>query len=184
MAQATQTLMTAEEFALLPGDGRRELVKGEVIEMTPGAVESARISSRLTIRIGAFVEQHRLGATYTSEPGFVLSRNPDCVRAPDVAFVRKERLPQEPQLEGFFEGAPDLAVEVVSPTDRATDIGAKVGEYLQSGTELVWVVYPKERRVWVYRSLTEASSVGEGGVLTGDPVLPGLAIPVADIFAR
>jgi len=185
MARATKTLMTAEEFALLPDDGvGRELVAGEVIEMTPGAVESARISSRVVRRLGGYVEEHKLGETYVSEPGFILSRDPDCVRAPDVAFLSAEQVPTEPTLGGFYEGAPDLAVEVVSPTDRAGEIEAKVADYLKAGTRLVWVVYPKERFVRVHRSSAESFLVGEKGTLAGDPVLPGFTLTVADILAR
>jgi len=185
MTHATKALMTAEEFALLPDDGVcRELVAGEVIEMTPGAVESARISSRVVRRLGAYVEEHKLGETYVSEPGFVLSRAPDCVRAPDVAFVSAERLPAETALEGFFDGAPDLAVEVVSPTDRAGEIEAKVAGYLRAGTRLVWVVYPKEHFVRVHRSSAESFLVDETGTLAGDLVVPGFTLAVADIFAR
>jgi Uma2 family endonuclease len=185
MAQETKTLMTAEEFAKLPDNGmRRELVRGEVIEMTPTAAESGRISMRIALRLGTFVEEKRAGACYTAEAGFTIARDPDAVRAPDVAFVRRDRLPEEPLTEGFFPGAPDLAVEVVSPTDQAVDVQEKVNDYLKAGTSLVWVVYPRLRQVVVHRSLAESFTVEEGGTLTGDPVLPDLSIPVKEIFAQ
>jgi Uma2 family endonuclease len=185
MPQDTKTVLTAEEFAALPDNGVRcELVRGEVIEMTPASAESGRVSMRIGLRVAAFVEARGAGATYTAEAGFVLARDPDCVRAPDIAFVAKGRLPGTLAPEGFFPSAPDLAVEVVSPTDRGSDIEEKVAEYLEAGTRLVWVVYPDLRRVRVYRAPSESFTVGEGGTLSGDPVLPGLAIPVTDIFAR
>ena len=185
MAQEAKTLMTAEEFARLPDNGmRRELVRGEVIEMTPAAAESGRISMRVALRLGNFVEERGAGACYTAEAGFIIARDPDVVRAPDVAFVRGDRLPDRPSAEGFFPGPPDLAVEVVSPSDQAAEVQEKVNDYLKSGTSLVWVVYPKLRQVQVHRSLAESFIVEEDGTLSGEPVLPDLSIPVKDIFAQ
>jgi Uma2 family endonuclease len=184
MAQETKTLMTAEELGSLPdGNLRRELVRGEMIEMTPAAAESGRVSMRIGSRVDTFVGAQGLGAVYTAEAGFVLSSDPDTVRAPDVAFVARERALAHRSTEGFFPGAPDLAVEVVSPTDSATDLQLKVTEYLEAGTQLVWVVCPATRQVAVYTPGMEVTIVTEGGTLLGGPVLPGLSIPVAEIFA-
>jgi Uma2 family endonuclease len=123
------------------------------------------------------------GRAFGADCGFILSANPDTVRAPDAAFVRAERLPAGRVPRSFFPGAPDLAVEVVSPDDAAAEVRAKVGEYFAAGTQLVWVVYPDEREVYVYRSPVEIEVVGLGGTLEGHPVLPGLSLPVAEIFA-
>ncbi|MBM3477299.1 MAG: Uma2 family endonuclease [Armatimonadetes bacterium] len=185
MAQATTTLMTVEEFERLPDNGVRcELVRGEVIEMTPSAAESGRIGSRIAIRLGAFVEAHELGITYIPEAGFRLARDPDTVRVPDVAFVTKRRAGLHPPVEGCFPGAPDLAVEVLSPTDRMADVLEKVEEYLAAGTQIVWVVVPTRREVYVYRPAGAVEVVGADGTLAGEPVIPGLSIAVAEIFAH
>ncbi|MBM3477300.1 MAG: Uma2 family endonuclease [Armatimonadetes bacterium] len=185
MAHATTTLMTAEELQRLPDNGvRSELVRGAVIEMTPSAAESGRIGAEIAGRLWAFVRGGDLGIVYVPGAGFQLAEDPDTVREPDVAFVGKERAGLHPPLSGFFPGAPDLAVEVVSPTDRATDLHAKVRDYLEAGTRIVWVVYPEEREVVVYGAGGDTRTVSENGMLTGDPVLPGLSIPVGELFAR
>jgi Uma2 family endonuclease len=184
MAQQTRTLMTAEQLESLPDDNlRRELVRGEVIEMTPAAAESGRIGGRIAMSIGAHAAAGDLGIMYIPDAGFLLAHDPDTVRMPDVAFVAKRRAALHPPAAGFFPGAPDLAVEVVSPTDSATDLQLKVTEYLEAGTQLVWVVYPTTRQVAVYTPGMEVTVIPEGGTLLGDPVLPGLSIPVAEIFA-
>jgi Uma2 family endonuclease len=180
----TTALMTAEEFEQLPDNMRCELVRGEVIEMTPSAAESGLIGSRIVVRLGAFVEAGDLGITYVPEAGFLLRRDPDTVRVPDVAFVVKARAALHPPLEGAFPGPPDLAVEVVSPSDRMRDVLEKVEEYLAAGTQIVWVVLPTRREVYVYRGGGGLDVVGEAGTLTAETILPGLAIPVADIFRR
>ena len=174
MAYEIQPLVTAEEFARLPDDGmRRELVRGEVIEMPPSAAESARVSMCIGAPVHMFAKANDAGAVYSANGGFVLMEDPDIVRVPDVGFVAKERFEALAAPEGFFPGAPDLAVEVVSPTDQAADLQAKVTEYLEAGTALVWVVYPRTRQVAIHRPAGEATVIGEDGVLTGEPVLPG-----------
>jgi Uma2 family endonuclease len=183
MAHATKALMTAEEFALLPDDDvRRELVEGEVIEMGPGGYDHSAIAFRIAHLIELAATPEDAGRVTCEGPGFALSGEPATVRAPDVAFVRKGRLPGGRRPAGFFPGGPDLAVEVVSPGDAAGEIEAKVAEYLAAGALLVWVVYPEQRRVWAHRSPSEAFAAGEDGTLTADPVLPGLSIRVADML--
>jgi Uma2 family endonuclease len=177
MAVETKALMTAEEFAELPDNGMcRELVHGEVIEMTPCGAESGRIAFRLALRVGAFVEQRSAGVAYGADTGFVLARDPDSVRAPDVAFVSQERARLHPTERGFFPGPPDLAIEVVSPTDEPAELEQKIVDYLEAGTALVWVVYPGKRLVHVFRSLSDSVIAQEGDTLTGDPVLPGFVL--------
>src|SRR5581483_2973192 len=148
-ATAGRRLMTAEEFLLLPESlNKRELVNGEVVELSPVSARHAAIQSRLDRRLGSFAEQKRLGEVIV-EGGFKLRRNPDLVRAADVAFISAEQLRQAPLGSGFYEGHPDLAVEIVSPGDKATDIEEKVLSYLAVGTRLVWVVYPEVQIVHV-----------------------------------
>jgi len=177
--------MTAEELQRLTDDGvRSELVRGEVIEMTPSAAESRAVGNEIAFRLTAFVKAGHLGRVYIPDAGFVVARDPDSVRVPDVAFVSRERAGLHPPIRGFLPGAPDLAVELVSPTDRATDLHAKVTDYLEAGTRIVWVVYPEEREVVVYGAGGDTRTVAQNGTLTGDPVIPGLSIPVGELFAQ
>lgn len=182
--QQTEPLMTAEEFALIPdGDKRGELVRGRVTERPLASALAGHVSARIAADLGEWAERRHAGIALVT-CGFVLYRDPDTVRAPSMAFVGRQRLPDGRVPEGFFPGAPDLAVEVVSPTDQAADVQEKVNDYLKAGTSLVWVVYPKLRQVVVHKSLAESFTVEEGGTLKGDPVLPDLSIPVKEIFAQ
>jgi Uma2 family endonuclease len=179
----SRTIYTAEDLMRLSSEGKRcELVKGELVEMAPTGGRHGRVSSRIDRRLGNFVEQHGLGEVFAAETGFRLARNPDTVRAPDVAFVARERLPSPDLPTGYPELAPDLVVEVLSPSDTAVQVQAKVEDWLRAGVRLAWVVYPDTRSVVVYRSLSEVVVLGEEDNLQGDPVLPGFSCPVADIF--
>ncbi len=177
-----KTLTTAEQLAEMPDDGKRlELVKGELIEMPPTTLEHSHIALKIGAKILLFVEQHDLGIAGVGEPGFTLARNPDTVRAPDVVFVSKERLPQE-RNRAFLELAPDLVVEVVSPSNSAPYMQAKVEDWLSAGVRLVWVVYPNTRSVVVYNAQREAKLLGVNDTLTGEPVLPGFQCKVSELF--
>lgn len=180
----TQTrLMTAEELERMPqGDAHVELVQGEIIKMTPAGHEHGEIAGAIFLRIGEFVRQSRLGKAYAAETGFILSRDPDTVRAPDAAFVTAERAARQTRREGFFDGPPDLAVEVISPADTVEEVDAKIHEYLQAGTRLVWVVHPRTRTVTAYRSLDNVRVLTANDALDGADVLPGLTIAVKEIF--
>ena len=177
-------LLTAEEFALLPDDGhRRELIDGEVIELAPGNFRHGEIGGNVLVEISVFVRERGLGRVSTLDPGFTLRRDPDRVRAPDVAFIARDRLPPEEDLEhGFPEIVPDLVVEVVSPGDTATDVQEKVEEWLAAGVRLVLVLYPRTRTVMAHRGLNEAHRYGPADTLDAEPVLPGFACPVARLF--
>jgi Uma2 family endonuclease len=115
--------------------------------------------------------------------GFVLRRDPDTVRAADIAFVRRERLPAGDLPRGFFEGAPDLVVEILSPSDRYTDILRKVSEWLEAGAAMVWVVDPEHHGVMVFRSDGTLRLLGESDSLEGEEVLPGFRYPVGELFS-
>jgi Uma2 family endonuclease len=175
--------ITAEELEQRPqSDAHVELVKGEVITVPPAGHEHGKFAALIIIRLGEFVLKHKLGNLYSSETGFILSRDPDTVRAPDAAFVSNERVAQQRRKEGFFEGAPDLAIEVISPSDLEEDVAAKVLDYLQAGTRLVWLIRPRTRTVTVYRSLASIRLLTEADRLEGEEVLPGFAITVREIF--
>jgi Uma2 family endonuclease len=185
MAQATATQsmpMTAEELLLLPGDVRCELVGGELVEMSPPGVEHGEVAGAIYGLVWDYTRRTSAGRAFP-DTGFVISRDPDTVRAPDAAFVCAERLPQRGRAKGYFEGAPDLAVEVVSPNDTAREIDTKVREYLAAGTRLVWVVYSEGRYARVFRADSTTTIVEHDQSLSGEDVLPGLEIPLSEVFA-
>lgn len=183
MSPVARKLVTAEDLLATRDTGVcRELVRGEVIETTPSGIEHSEVGLGLGALLRAFVKGHNLGVVVGSDGGFMLERDPDTVRVPDCAFIARERLPEGRRPKGFFQGAPDLAVEVASPSDTWAGIEVKVREYLEAGTRLVWVVSPEARSVRVYRSAEKSFLLTEDGTLTGDPVLPGLAIPVREVF--
>jgi Uma2 family endonuclease len=183
MSTTTQ-LMTAEELLTIPDDGLRyELVEGELRRMSPAGHNHGRIAMRLSIPLGKFIADNNLGEVYAAETGFKLGSNPDTVRAPDVSFIRQERVEQVGDTEGYWPGAPDLAVEVNSPGDRVGEVEEKVQGWLNAGARLVWVISPKLRVVTVYRSLTDIVTLTEKDTLDGGEVVPGFQFPVAELFA-
>jgi Uma2 family endonuclease len=176
-------LVTAEELERMPqSDAHVELVKGEIVKMTPAGHEHGEIALAIGSALHAFVRQHGLGKVYAAETGFILACNPDTVRAPDAAFVTNERAAQQKRREGFFDGAPDLAVAVMSPEDTVEEVQVKVLEYLQAGTRLIWIANPRTRTITVYRSLDQVRVLTVNDTLDGDDVLPGFAVPLKDIF--
>jgi len=180
----TTHLLTAEDLYDLPDDGfhKYELVNGRLVVSEPPGHEHGSIALFIGARLLAFVEPRRLGAVAV-ESGYVLRRGPDTVRGPDVTFLRRARLPAPEEAHKFIEGAPDLAVEVVSPGDRAGEIARKVAGYLASGTRLVWVVYPRKRLVVVHTPDGGKRLMRESESLDGAGVLPGFTLPLADVFA-
>ena len=175
-------LVTAEMLATLPDTGERtELVRGEIVAVSPAGEEHGRIGGLLFVALGDFVLRHKLGAIYLAETGFILSRDPDTVRAPDAAFVAAHRLAERPRRSGFFDGAPDLAVEVVSPNDSYQDVEDKVRDYLNAGTQAVWVVNPRARTLTVYER-TGVTRLTVDDTLDGGATLPGFSLPIAELF--
>jgi Uma2 family endonuclease len=176
--------MTADELMRLPDRGvRYELIAGELQEMPPAGGEHGFVGGRTSRRLGAFLDQHPDvgGELFISEPGFRLARNPDTVRAPDLAYIAAERLLQA-RVPGYVDLAPDLVVEVVSPNDTASEIQTKVDEWLQAGSRLVWVLYPSTRSVLTYQPDGAARVLHAEDTLTGESVLPGFACRVGELF--
>lgn len=132
--------------------------------------------------LDAYVSEHDLGLVSADNTGYVLSRDPDVVRIPDVSFVSWERVPEEGVPEGYWPMAPDLAVEIVSPNDRADDVREKVWEYLEAGTRQVWVLWPRQRAASVYRKGAPTLELGAEDSLEGGEVLPGFRVRVSDLF--
>lgn len=175
--------LTADELLEMPDDGHRyELIEGELRRMSPAGDEHGRVGMELAIPLGSYVKKNRLGKLYLAETGFLLGTNPDTVRAPDIAFVRIERINESPEVKGYRIGAPDLAVEVVSPGDTVSEVEEKVAEWLAGGARMVWVVSPKLHTVTVYRSLTDIVTLTEKDKLDGADVVPGFQMNVAEIF--
>lgn len=171
---------TADDLLLLPKDGcKYELVKGE-LRISPAGLRHEKIVMKLGRLLLNCVEQFHLGEVYGSSAGFKLPSGDVC--SPDVSFVRAERLPAGHTPEGFAEFLPDLAVEVISPSDRVTDIAEKIGEYLAHGVQAVWLVNPETQTVTVYRSMTDVTTFHATDELPGDPILSGFTCHVHELF--
>lgn len=175
-------LLTADDFWQMGSQGDNfELVRGELIEMTPpGGIHGSAAVNLGSLLLG-FVKQEHLGFVMT-ETGYKLASNPDTIRGPDISFLSAAKIPAGGLPEGYIDGPPDLAAEIVSPGDTASEIQDKVQDYLASGTQLVWVVYPQQRLVIVYHPDGTAQTLRETDTLSGEPVLPGFFCQVADIF--
>ncbi len=176
------TLMTAEELlhANIP-DKRTELVRGVLVVREPSGGRHGSVTMNLALRLGYHVEREGAGQVFAAETGFTLARRPDTVRAPDIAFVRRERLPN-PIPVGFPEFAPDLVVEVLSPGDRPGEVLAKVGDWLEAGARLVWVIDPERRIARVYRHDGTETILTSDDALDGEEVLPGFSCQLASIL--
>lgn len=175
--------LTVEQFEWLPEeDGYRvELSAGRLVrEPLPGP-RHGRIGVKLAARIDAYAVEHNLGLTF-GEAGFVLRRDPDTVRGPDVSFVSHARLPAQGYAGTFWHMAPDLAVEILSPSNRWPDMRRKANEYLDAGSRLVWLIDPARRCASVHQAGAAALHVDAAGVLDGGAVLPGFSLPLADLF--
>lgn len=182
MSTTTQ-LMTAEELLRLPDSPyRHELVKGELITMPLPGEEHGAVIVNIAVPLALYVKRNDLGVVYGADTGFQIERNPDTVLGPDVAFVRKARVKETGISKGYRFGAPDLVVEVVSPSDNMKKVDQKTQRWLSARTRMVWLVDPKTRTVKVYEGSDKVKVLGEADDLTGDPVLPGFQLPVAEIF--
>jgi Uma2 family endonuclease len=176
---ATRTLLSLGEFERLPDDGlKHELDEGELITMPPPSLDYGDLQSQIAMFLRQFAQQHKLGAVRT-ESGFVLEQDPATVRGPDVSFVRASR----EKAEGSWgHGAPDLAVEIVSPSDSAGEIERKVRQYLAAGGRMVWVVYPRSRSVHVFEPGGVARIVEADQHIEAPELLPGFSVAVKEFF--
>lgn len=179
----TTKLMTVEDVERLPESERFEIMRGEVRSMPPSNFDHSDISLGIGARVREFVMRNNLGRVVGADAGFILSRMPDTLLAPDAAFVRGERLPARDERQQFLEVVPDLAIEVLSPSNTATEMSDKVLAYLEAGTQLVWVVDPFRKIVTVFTPDRSSHIHIEGETLDGGDVLPGFSVAVAEIFA-
>jgi Uma2 family endonuclease len=176
------SLVTAEQFEAMRADGcRLDLVRGEVRRMTNAGWWHGAVAAVVGQLLQNHVRSHGAGLVFAAETGFLLERAPDTVRSPDAAYVRADRLPHQPR-RGYLDGAPDLAVEVTSPDDRASAVHEKALLWLQHGARLVWVVDPETRSVVVYHPDRTMRALAETDVLDGGDVLPGFAVATAELF--
>jgi Uma2 family endonuclease len=179
----TATLLTADDLFRLPSNGmRHELVKGELRTMPPAGFEHGAVGLNLAAPLGKHVNAKQLGIVVAAETGFIIERDPDTVRAPDIAFVSKERIEQMGVPKAYFPGAPDLAVEVVSPGDTMNEVDEKVELWLARGTTMVWVVNPKRKTVSVYHAREHPAILTVDDYLEGLDVVAGFRMQVREIF--
>jgi Uma2 family endonuclease len=177
-------IWTDEEFMALPREGRRyELVDGALVVMSNSGLEHGEIGLLLGGKLIFYVREQKLGGAFDSSTGFRMKSGN--IRSPDVSFISKDRLQglKRPP-KGFFEGAPDLAIEVLSPSNTLEEIHNKIVEYFANGTRLVWVINPQEYYVLVYHSPTPDGFLRVGDRLDGETIVPGFTFPIAELFAE
>ena len=174
--------MTGEELLRKPWMNPCELVGGRIVRMTPTNPTHGRIEVNVAVALSRFVRTQNLGVVMAGEVGVFTTRNPDTVRAPDVLFLSHTRDAGRTRRDGFLEVAPDLVVEILSPTDRPDTVRRKLDEYLAAGVRLAWVIDPAARTVHVHPASGEPRSLAAGEVLAGADVLPGFALPLDEIF--
>jgi Uma2 family endonuclease len=174
-------LITGEELLAMGNIGPCELIDGRIVRMNPIGRSHAYVAANLSMALNQFVRHRKLGEVLVGEIGIFIQRKPDRIRAADVVFVSKERLAQT-TASGYLNTAPELVVEIISPTDRWQTVRDKLEEYFAIGVHRVWIVEPDNRDVLVYSTSTEMRKFGEGDMLTGEGVLDGFTLPVAELF--
>jgi Uma2 family endonuclease len=180
MAATTRPAATEADLLRTPKDGQKyELVDGE-IRVSPAGSRHGHVCANLVFRLVGAVKELGLGHVFDSSTGFRLPGGN--VRSPDISFVARGRFATDRLPAGFGDVVPDLAVEVLSPDDRARQVLDKVGEFLQAGVRLVWVVDPKRRRAVAYRSLTDVTNLGPDDFLDGGEVIPGFRVSLKEIL--
>ena len=175
--------VTADEVATWPEEQRRgELVKGEWVPMTMAGWRHGEIVARIVHELFKFLDENPCGKVACNDPGTKLESDPDLLRAPDIGFIAAERIPPEGLPEQWWQGGPDLAVDVVSPSQSVSELIDKAQEFLRAGTQVFWVVDPSRPCVLVCTPPDRVMVLHENDTLDGGEVLPGFAAPVADLF--
>jgi Uma2 family endonuclease len=182
MSSTTTQLLTADDLFDLPADRRCELVKGELIDMPPPGFKHGTVINEIAFLLNVYVRKLKLGRVLGAETGFRLCRDPDTVRGIDIAFVRANRIPEQENFR-HFEGAPDLAVEVLSPSDTVTALEDKIADLLSAGAIMVWVVNPMRKTVVIHRQGQQPRVLESTDSIDGGEVLPGFTESVESFFA-
>jgi Uma2 family endonuclease len=183
---ATEARLTAQDLLRFGDDGvRRELVNGRIIQMPPAGGVHGKLVSTVVWFLVEYVRRTGAGEVVSSDTGFVLNvpGDPERVRAPDAAFISRDRVAEGRLPESFISGAPDLAVEVLSPSEAMVDVQQKVRDYFDAGARLLWLITPQARTVTVYRADGSARLLRDQDALDGEDVLPGLSFPLLDLFS-
>jgi Uma2 family endonuclease len=184
MSATSTALMTAEELMQLPDDDlRHELIKGELITMPLPRLPHGRVAMRLGAALAQFIWDHDLGEAYITDVGFQLTWNPDTVVGPDISFISKERVERAGDVEGYWQGPPDLAVEVFSPGYRPGKVSKRISRLFNFGTKQVWIVDLKHREVRVYRSESDITRLSGSDYLEAPDLVPGFRISLDTIFS-
>lgn len=176
-----ERLITAEEFARWPDEGRCELVHGKIVHLTASRPLHGLIEVRLGSRLFTYADSTGRGVVLGGEVGLWVRRNPDSVRGADLVFISRERYTSH-NPKGFLDVAPELVIEILSPDDRRGEVMEKLEDYFAMGVDLVWIVDPEHRYVFAYRSLMEVERFEEGDLLTDEEILPGFSLLVAELF--
>src|SRR5687768_4154947 len=175
-------LVTANDLLALEKLGKStELVRGKLVVREPPSTYHGRVQASLNVLVGSYVRAHALGAVFGQDTGFKIASDPDTVRAPDLAFVDRTRVAQIPR-RGYAALAPDLVAEILSPDDRPGEVLTKVGDWLEAGVSLVWVIDPDRQTAQVYRGDGSVTTVSSDANLDGEAVLPGFSCRLAEIF--
>jgi Uma2 family endonuclease len=182
IAAVADRLVTADELFEHPEWGRCELRAGRVAFMSPAGAEHGEIAGIIFGEIYIFVRSGRLGRVLTAKTGFIVSRNPDTVRAPDVMFLSERRVPTAGIPKHYLTIPPDLAVEVVSPNDTFSELTEKAESYIKAGVKLVWIVDPQTRRAHVYRAGKAMQTFTAAESLSGEEVLPGFELALNEVL--
>jgi Uma2 family endonuclease len=180
----TEKLLTAEEFEALPNDGKRyELIDGVLREMAPTVYWHGEVETNLTTLLHTHIRAHGLGRVSCGEVLYIVRRNPDRVRAADIALIRQERVPSLEARQHIMEVIPELVVEILSLHDTVAEIHEKIEDWLTAGVQMLWVVDPFRHTVTIYQPGHDPVLLGERATLHGDPIVPGFRCAVAEIFA-
>ena len=180
--KVTTKLITGAELLAMGDIGPCDLIDGVIVRMSPTGGVHGVLESRLDRRLGVFIDDANIGLCMVGEIGIYIRHDPDRIRAADFAFWSNAKLPEGPPL-GFIEVAPDLVVEILSPTDRWVELNQKIEDYFSIGVGELWIVEPGEETVFVYRSATQRTALRRGDTLTGSGPLTGFMLPVDELFA-
>jgi Uma2 family endonuclease len=178
----SERLLTADDLLSLESAGKStEVVRGRLIVREPPSTYHGGVQAILSVLVGSYVLTHRLGAVFGQDTGFKIASDPDTVRAPDLAFVDRTRVAQISR-RGYAALAPDLVAEILSPDDRPGEVLTKVGEWLEAGVRLVWVIDPERRAASVYHDDGSVTTVSSDGQVDGEAILPGFSFRLAELF--